>query len=334
MGLGKTELISKGPDMLRIGLLGASRIAPGAVIAPAALREDVVITAVAARDPARAAAYASDHNIAGVAEDYAALVARDDVDLVYNGLPPSGHLEWTLKALDAGKAVLCEKPFAMNAGEARTMVDAAASAGRPLIEAFHYRYHQVMRQAVDMVRSGALGTLHRGYAMFDAPIRRTPDELRWRRDLGGGALMDLGCYPVHALRSLFGEEPKIREARATFEDGVDARMNAALVFSGGIVAEMSTSMTADAFGARLTLGGSRGRMEIINFLAPQRGCRFVTTIDGVTKEHPVDGPSTYEAQLDHVVEVMTKGTAPLTGGADSVGNMAAIDAIYAAAGRT
>jgi len=173
--------------MLRIGLLGASRIAPGAVIKPAAERDDVTITAVAARDPARAAEYAGTHGIAAIAEDYAALIARDDVDMVYNGLPPSGHLEWTLRALDAGKAVLCEKPFAMNADEARTMVDAAAKAGLPLIEAFHYRYHTVMRQAVDMVRSGALGTLHRGYAMFDAPIRKTPDELRWRRDLGGGA---------------------------------------------------------------------------------------------------------------------------------------------------
>ena len=93
--------------MLRIGLLGASRIAPGAVIAPAAKRQDVTITAVAARDPARARDYAKTHGIAGVADDYAALIARDDVDMVYNGLPPSGHLEWTLKALEAGKAVLC-----------------------------------------------------------------------------------------------------------------------------------------------------------------------------------------------------------------------------------
>ena len=228
--------------MLRIGLLGASRIAPGAVIEPAAKRDDVTITAVAARDPARAAEYARTHGIGAVAGDYAALIARDDVDMVYNGLPPSGHLEWTLRALDAGKAVLCEKPFAMNAGEARTMVDAAAKAGLPLIEAFHYRYHPVMRQAVDMVRSGALGTLHRGYAMFDAPIRKTADELRWRRDLGGGALMDVACYPIHALRTLFGEEPKVREARGVFEDGVDAKMNAALIFGGGIVAEMATAL--------------------------------------------------------------------------------------------
>ncbi len=319
--------------MLRIGLLGASRIAPGAVIAPAARRDDVTITAVAARDPARARDYAKTHGIAGVADDYAALIARDDVDMVYNGLPPSGHLEWTLKALAAGKAVLCEKPFAMNAGEAQTMVDAASAAGLPLIEAFHYRYHRVMQQAVAMVRAGALGTLHRGYAMFEVPIPKSPDELRWRRELGGGGLMDLGCYPIHALRSLFGEEPKVREARGVFEDGVDTKMTAALIFSGGVVAEVACAMKSETFGARLTLAGSKGRMEIINFLAPQMGCRFTTTVDGVTTEHPTDGPSTYEAQLAHVVEVMTKGVTPLTGGADAVANMAVIDAIYAAAGR-
>ncbi len=319
--------------MLRIGLLGASKIAPVAVMAPAGKRDDVTITAVAARDPVRAADYARTHGIAAVAEDYAALIARDDVDMVYNGLPPSGHLEWTLRALEAGKAVLCEKPFAMNASEAQTMVDAASAAGLPLIEAFHYRYHRVMQQAVAMVRAGALGTLHRGYAMFEVPIPRSPDELRWRRDLGGGGLMDLGCYPIHALRTLFGEEPKVREARGVFEDGVDTRMNAALIFSGGVVAEVACAMTSETFGARLTLAGSRGRMEIINFLAPQLGCRFTTTVDGITTEHPTDGPSTYEAQLDHVVEVITRGVTPLTGGADAVANMAVIDAIHAAAGR-
>jgi len=145
--------------------------------------------------------------------------------------------------------------------------------------------------------------------------------------------MDLGCYPIHALRTLFGEEPKVREARGVFEDGVDAKMNAALIFGGGIVAEIATAMKVESFGDRLTLGGSKGRMEIINFLAPQAGCRFTTIIDGVTTEHPTDGPTTYEAQLDHVVDVMTKGVTPLTGGEDGVANMAVIDAIYTAAGR-
>ena len=319
--------------MLRIGLLGASRIAPTAVITPAAGRQDVIITAVAARDPARAKAYAETHGIAAVADDYAALIARDDVDLVYNGLPPAGHLEWTVAALEAGKAVLCEKPFARNADEARTMVAAAERAGRPLIEAFHYRYHNVIRRAEEMIRSGALGQIHRANAVFQVTIAKDTGDLRWSAEQGGGALMDLGCYPLHLMRTLLGEEPQIREARGEFVDGVDAQIMAALAFPSGARADISCSMVPQTRDARATIGGSKGRMEIINFLAPQYGCRFTTVIGGETVEHPVDGPSTYEAQLAHVVDVMAGKAQPLTGGADAIANMAAIDAIYRLAGR-
>ncbi len=319
--------------MLRVGLLGASRIAPTAVITPAAARDDVDILAVAARDPHRAAEYAKAHGIAHISDDYGDLLDRDDVDLVYNALPPAAHLEWTLAALEAGKAVLCEKPFAMNAAEARTMVEAAQAAGRPLIEAFHYRYHNVIRRAEALVRSGELGAIQRAHCLFEAPIRRAPDELRWRADLGGGALMDLGSYVIHAIRTLLGEEPQVRAATGTFEDGVDVTMSAALAFPSGAEGEIACAMNAQTPAARLTLEGSKGRLEILNFVAPQLGCRFTTVIGGKTIEQPVDGLSTYAAQLAHVVEVMAQGATPLTGGADAVGNMAVIDKIYELAGR-
>lgn len=319
--------------MLRIGLLGASRIAPTAVIVPAAGREDVEVVAVAARDPHRAAEFALAHAIPHVAADYGDLIARRDVDLVYNGLPPSAHLEWTLAALKAGKAVLCEKPFAMNAAEARRMVEAAQAAGRPLIEAFHYRFHNVMRRAEALVRTGALGEIRSARGVFQVPIERTPDELRWRPDLGGGGLMDLGCYPIHALRTLLGEEPQVASATGRFVDGVDVEISAALTFPSGAAGEIACSMTPEAPAATLTLEGSRGRLEILNFLAPQMGCRFTTVIDGDKEAQPVDGPTTYEAQLQHVVDVVENGVRTLTGGADAVANMAVIDRIYEMAGR-
>ena len=319
--------------MLRIGLLGASRIAPTAVIAPAATRQDVTIAAVAARDPARAKAFAETHGVAAVAGSYAELIARDDIDLIYNGLPPAGHAQWTIAALEAGKAVLCEKPFARNASEARAMVEAAERTGRPLIEAFHYRFHTVIRRAEDLVRSGALGQIHRANAVFEVTIPSTTGDLRWSAEQGGGALMDLGCYPLHLMRTLLGEEPQIREARGVFVGGVDASMTAALAFPSGARADISCSMIPETRNARATLGGSKGRLEIVNFLAPQLGCRFTTTIAGETVEQPVDGPTTYEAQLDHVVAVMAGKTQPLTGGADAIANMAAIDGIYELAGR-
>jgi predicted dehydrogenase len=319
--------------MLRIGLLGASRIAPTAVLAPAATRDDVTVTAVAARDPARARAFAETHGVAAVAAGYAELIARDDVDLVYNGLPPAGHAQWTIAALEAGKGVLCEKPFARDAAEARAMVEAAERAGRPLIEAFHYRFHNVIRRAEDLVRSGALGQIHRASAVFEVTIPRDSGDLRWSAEQGGGALMDLGCYPLHLMRTLLGEEPQIREARGEFVDGVDAWITAALAFPSGARADISCSMVPETRNARATIGGSKGRLEIVNFLAPQYGCRFTTTIGGETVEQPVGGPTTYEAQLAHVVDVMAGKTRPLTGGADAIANMAAIDRIYELAGR-
>ena len=319
---------------IRIGLLGASRIAPGAVIEPAKSNARFAVTSVAARDPERARAYAAEHGVPAVAESYAELVRREDVDLVYVALPPAGHLEWTLAALEAGKAVLCEKPFARNAQEAEQMTADAAARGLPLIEAFHYRFHRVMRDAVHAVKAGAIGRIVRGEAQFEVAIARTPGELRWSAAQGGGGLMDLGCYPLHALRSLLGEEPRVSSAKATFEDGVDSTLHAELAFPSGATGRIDCSMIPERPQAWLRLQGERGSLEIINFLAPQRGCRFtIIGADGVAKPQPTEGPSTYAAQLDQVGEVLAGTAAPLTGGVDAVANMRAIDAIYAAAGR-
>jgi predicted dehydrogenase len=317
----------------RIGLLGASKIARGAVIAPAKTNPDFEVVAVGARDVDRAKDYAQTHGIAHVASSYAELVRRDDVDLVYNALPPAGHMEWSIAALEAGKAVLCEKPFAMNAGEARRMVDAATASGRLLIEAFHYRFHSLIREAEALVRAGTLGAIRSGSAVFNVNIARSPDELRWRADLGGGGLMDLGCYPIHALRTLIGEEPTVRSASGVFEGRVDTRITAEVHFPGGASGTVGCAMITEALSAMLMLEGELGRLEISPFIAPQLRGRLTTTIGGETTVREASGPSSYEAQLIHLGEVLAGKAAPLTGGDDAVANMAVIDAIYAAAGR-
>jgi predicted dehydrogenase len=317
---------------IRIGILGAARIAPKAVILPARGNPEFQIVAVAARDKVRAKAYAVEHGIPAVAEDYGALIAREDVDLVYVALPTGGHMKWSLAALKAGKSVLCEKPFAMDAGQALIMAANAAAAGRPLIEAFHNRFHVVMRRAIEIAASGELGRLMEAEAVFDAPIPCTPTELRWSPMLGGGgALMDLGCYCVHALRTITGAEPKVARAECTIEHGVDATTSAELSFPDGLHARMSTSMKKP-FSATLRINGEKGSLSISNFLAPQNGCRFVVEMGGRTREEPTEGPSTYEAQLAHVADVLLRGATPLTGGADAIANMECIDAIYAAGG--
>jgi predicted dehydrogenase len=319
--------------VFRIGLLGASKIAPRAVLAPVKTNPDFEVVAVGARDSSRARAYADEHGIAHVAGSYAELIRRDDIDVIYNPLPPAVHVEWTLAALEAGKTVLCEKPFAMDAAEARTMTDAAARTGPVLIEAFHYRFHHVILEAEALIKAGALGRITHASAEFKATIRRSPDELRWRRELGGGGLMDLGCYSIHALRTLLGAEPRVISASGQFDDGVDVDISAELEFPGGAPAHLACSMISPTLSAPLRIEGERGSLEIINYMAPQRGGRFTTTIDGQTQTRPTDGPTSYEAQLIHLARVLRGETKPLTGGADAVANMAAIDAIYAAAGR-
>lgn len=318
--------------MIRLGILGASRIAPPALIAPAKARDDVALQAVAARDPERARAYAREHGIAEVADSYEALVAREDVDLIYNGLPASEHPALTILALKSGKAVLSEKPFCLDARQARQMVEAATASGRPLIEAYHYRYHPVIRRAEALIREGAIGAPIRAEANFLAPIARTPGELRWERRLGGGALMDLGCYPLHALRTLLGAEPRVVSAEAVFEHGVDASLSADLDFAG-VPARIATSMVSQSRGATLTIEGDAGSLEIVNFIAPQIGCRFTLRRGGKPEALDVSGPATYAAQLDHVLAVMAGREAPLTGGEDAVRQMEAIDSLYAAARR-
>jgi len=316
---------------IRIGILGAAKIAPPVVINTARDNPDFEVVAVGARDPDRARAYAAEHKIPNVAKDYAALVRRDDVDLVYNALPPGGHARWTIAALEAGKHVLCEKPFAMNAAQVRRMNAAAAKSGRKLVEAFHYRHHVVMTRAVEIARSGELGKIVRVDADFSVPIPYRDGELRWTREQGGGALMDLGCYPAHALRAVMGREPTVLGASCVLEHNVDVTTRAELDFAG-VPATLTCSMNPARFGATLKLRGEKGTLEIANYLAPQLGCRFTVTIGEAVRTEPTEGPATYVAQLAELGDVLLRGKAQLITNADSLGNMTLIDGIYAGAG--
>jgi len=315
-------------DPVRIGILGAAKIAPRVVVEPAATRGDVIVQAVAARDRSRAERFASMHNIGCVAEDYEALVSRDDIDLVYIALPIGAHAEWTERALSHGKAVLCEKSLALDAQQARTMVDAAKSAGLPLIEAFHYRFHAIIARALFIIESGELGTVESAEASFHYPIPKSRDEIRWRPDQGGGVLGDLGCYPVHALRTLLGTEPDLEAAQVHIEDGVDAACSAKLRF-GSVPATISTSMIDETPAASLAIRGSEGTLRIDNYIAPQAGFHFEVQRGDMVRDELLEAPPTYTAQMDHVIDVMRGRAAPLTGGTDAIANLMVLDAIRA-----
>ena len=322
--------------MIRIGILGAAKIGPKAIIEPASRRQDCTITAVASRDGDKAKAYAEQYGIPAIMTDYQELIEREDVDLVYNALPPHRHADLTIAALEADKAVLCEKPFAMNAREAVDMVTAAHRTGQTLIEAFHYRYHPAFQMVMDIVRQGELGALHTMEGCFDVEIPYREGELRHTLELGGGALMDLGCYPLHMVRTLAGAEPEILSAEAVCErEGVDLSMKAQLSFPGGVKAKIHSSM-APGVTRKIFLRAecADGSIEMTNPVHPQLGHEITIHHKGQTLVESVPSSTTYDHQLSHVLNVMRGRAAPLTGGADAVGNMSAIDAIYKAAGLT
>lgn len=297
---------------------------------------DVAIGAVAARDPARAATFATQNEIPQVAADYDTLVASDAVDLVYNGLPPAAHARWTIAALEAGKHVLCEKPFAMNAEEARAMVVAAERAGRHLIEAYHYRFHPLFARVLDQVASGRIGAVREIDAHFNVAIAPVPGEIRYDPVLGGGAMMDLGCYCVHWARSVTGAEPEVLSASADrHESGVDVAMRAVLEFPGGVRARLSSSMSEDlpeGLDARLVIIGERGVIRVSNPLAPHHGNEIVVETAAGRSSEELAGDTTYAYQLRHVADVLQGRAEPLTGGRDAVAGMRVLDAIYRLAG--
>jgi len=311
---------------MRIGLLGASKIAPRAIIQPAAAHPDAVITAVGARDRTKAEAYAAEHDIPAAVGSYRELVERDDVDLIYCGLPPSVHLDTCRAASAAGKMLLIEKPYAFDATAARAIAAAAEAAGKPALEAYHYRFHSLFGRAETLLKDGAIGRVVRARGEFEAEIARAPGELRWIAEMGGGGTMDLGCYVLHAFRTLLGEG-EVLSATADMIDGVDAMLKAELLF-GDIPAWMHCSMLAPR-NDWIEIEGTDGTLRMNRFVSPHYGGNLVlTTPRGTIAEDP-SGPSTYAAQLDHIVRVFRGEVAPLTGGGDAIATMVLIDACRA-----
>jgi predicted dehydrogenase len=318
---------------LRFGILGAAKIAPRGLIEPAKQGSEATVDAVAARDPERAARFASEHGIPRVLRDYAEVIADPEIDVIYNPLPMNLHAHWTIEALRAGKDVLCEKPLAANAVEAERMVSAARETGRVLVEAFHYRYHPLFQRVLDIVQSGQLGTLQHMEAGFKVAIKDRTD-LRHRYETAGGATMDLGCYPLHWMRQVAGAEPRVLNARA--EQGarhVDITMIADLAFPGGLTGHMVTSMADhEPYGTYLRVQGENGTLVVTNPLAPHHGHELELTVAGKKTNEKVEGFSTYRHQLIEFVSAVQTGKKLPTMGDDSIQNMKLIDSVYRAAG--
>ncbi len=320
-------------ETLRIGILGAARIAPQALIKPARQVAEVTVSGVAARDATRARAFAHKHHIPRVFATYDELLADPEINAVYIPLPNSLHERWTVRALEAGKHVLCEKPFASNAAEAEHMAEAARQSGLVLMEAFHYRYHPLAARIKEVVDSGELGTIRRIEAWLCFPLLSRRD-IRYNLALAGGATMDTGSYTINMLRFLAGEEPEVVQARARLASPeVDRRMDAELRFPNGITGHITASLLSSTLvrvGARVT--GEQGEMRVLNFVAPHIYHRLsVRTAKGRRTEH-LAGEATYTYQLRAFVRAITQGTPVLTDPAGAIANMRVIDAVYRQAG--
>lgn len=325
-----------GREPLRIGVLGAARITANSLIGPARTTGHRLV-AVAARDRSRAEAYAAANGVERVVESYADLLADPEVEVVYNPLANGLHGPWNLAALAAGKHVLSEKPSASNAEEAAEVREAAAKSGTVFMEAFHYLFHPVTLRLHELLASGELGELRHVETRVAIPAPPDTDP-RWSLGLAGGALMDLGCYGLHALRKLApwaGGAPRLVSARGgerAGAPGVDEWLDAELAFPSGATASARCHLGYDEREMSCRIVGSRGEARALNFVVPHQDDRVVVrTTDGERTER-LGRRSSYTYQLE-AFAARLRGGAPLPlGPDDAVETMTLIDECYRAAG--
>ena len=287
----------------------------------------VQAVAVGSRDRDRAVRFAAEHGIARVHGSYEELLADPEVEAVYNPLPNSLHIEWTLRALQAGKHVLCEKPLSRHAHEVERAFEVAEREGRLLMEAFMYRHNPQTRRLTELVREGAVGRLRLIRAAFSFPAPE--GDVRLSRRLDGGALMDVGCYCVSGARLLAGEPERVSAEQVTGGDGVDVSIAATMRFGEDVLAHFDAGL---ALAARdeLEVVGERGAL----FLDDPWHCRKpvieLRRGEGIERIN-VPVADSYGLEGENFSRAIRGEAEPLLGRADAVGQARAIEALYRAA---
>lgn len=325
-------------DELRWGILSTATIAREKAIPGISGAERCRIVAIGSRDEARARTVAAAAGIRTVHGSYEALLADPEVDAVYIPLPNHLHAEWTIRALEAGKHVLCEKPLALSAAEAERMIEVSERTGRKLMEAFMYRLHPSWLAVRDLVASGRIGRLTHVQSWFSY-FNDDPANIRNIREIGGGALYDIGCYSVNLSRMLFGAEPERVVASVTREhgDGVDVATSAILDFPAG-TATFTCAIRVEP-DQRVHIYGTQGRISIpIPFNIPPHLPTAVHVAAGgdppvapaiETLTFPPADP--YGAEAAAFAAAVLDGTPVPTPPADAVANLRVIERIFAAA---
>ena len=326
-------------ETVKWGVMGNANIARKCVIPAICKSRNGELHALATRSPEQAAQVAADHHIALVYDSYDALLVDPDVDLVYIPLPNHLHHPWTIKALETGKHVLCEKPLACSAKEAQEMAAAAEDSGRLLMEAFMYRFHPRSRRIKQLVAEGAIGTPRLVRSAFCYRMRQADwndkQNARLKPEMGGGALLDVGCYSVSVARWFLGSEPTQVQAQAEYHpDGVDVHMIGSLGFAGSGLASFEASFIS-ALQQTYCVSGTDGAIELPhNAFVPweNEAVFYVRAPDQEAgQQHIVPGADEYQLMVEHFADAAMGRSELMTPVADSIQNMRVLDALAQAA---
>ena len=319
-------------NVLRWGIIGPGRIAPRLVRA-VTVNARGELTAVASRDATRAAAFAATHAIPTSFDSYDALLASPDVDVVYVSLPNHLHATWAIRALEAGKHVLCEKPLALTPEDVDAIADAAERSDRIAAEAFMFLHHPQILKAIELAQGGALGRLELVNGSFSFFLTH-PNDPRSDPAMGGGSIWDVGCYPVALARRIVGREPDRVQAMARFDErGIDLTMIGQLHFPGDVLAQFDSGFAAPDRERIEIVGGDATLVLTAPFLPEPEGPppslvlwrgRDATPID-------VDSVDQYAAEVDDLTSAILDGSVPRVDLAFSRGTIATLVALLGAA---
>jgi xylose dehydrogenase (NAD/NADP) len=315
--------------ILRWGLLGTARI-NRAVIPVIRESSRSTLEAVASRTIDRAREYATQWSIPKAIGSYEALLDDSTIDAIYIGLPNSLHAEWTVRALEAGKHVLCEKPLALSVADVDEIARAARRSGRVAAEAFMYRHHPLTHAVQKIMAEGAIGELRFIRGAFTFPLTR-PADVRFDRALGGGSLWDVGCYPVSYACLLAGDSPSdVFGWQETTESGIDVAFAGMLRFPNGVVAQFDCGFRA-AFRAEMEIVGTTGVLRVDRAFKAGADSRLLLTSGDLTEAVRFDAEGPYVGEINDMTAAALDGRAPRVTLAESRRTVETLTRLYAAA---
>jgi predicted dehydrogenase len=314
---------------LRWGLLSTARINK-ALFTPLRTSKRNRLLAVASRSQDKAEAYAREKKIERAYGSYADLLADPEIDVIYNSLPNHLHAEWTIKAVEAGKHVLCEKPLALSTDEVDAMTAAAERHSRVVAEALMYRTHPQTLKVKEIVDSGKLGKVKMVHGSFTF-VMTNPDDYRWKPEMGGGGLWDIGCYPLSYTRSVLGAEPlEVFGWQVTGPTSVDEMFAAQLRFPGDVYAQFDCSVKIP-YHVFMEIVGDGGTLIIPEPFNPGTKEKLYLACSGKTEVISVKGPDSYFSEVEDMADAILLGKPPRVSLADSRANVAAILALFQSA---